>query len=786
MKRLIAIALLGCFMLSLFACGPNNNEQITTPDTTTVSDSPSTNPDSELKILFGKNVSYTFVCENGMTGIWDFPQLFEAKTGIKTSLRYALESTGEQEILLGTIEDREASITQGKKISYTGYLIQFVGERLVISANNTEILKNAFAAFLDALEQNEEGEWGIRMDVNLKYDPSPVKDGIPKFDPKSGELEGVYQCYDDNYQVIFKRVGNSAFDDYAEALEDAGYTLYAEHMIGDNVFGTYVTENTTVRVLWFKADKSLRIIYGERTYLPPTKAEAAPIKDLHPTVTQIGRTGATQGAAGMSYIVQLTDGSFVVIDGGPFDQSDTKKLMTYLNANKPTSHEKPRVTWMISHLHSDHVDLSLDFLKKYAEDIDLELFCWGVPDYSTLKLPNESTDNALVYQRTYRKLLAESYPDTPVYNFYTGDQLHLPGCTVEVLCTYNDIWPTALKDINETSAMFRFVFESGKTFLATGDTYPVSCNWTSKVYGEELGSDIVQTPHHGRVGSTAEFYRNVKPAIVLWSNAKRYLDPNYSDNAYSRDHNAEILADKSIQHYHSEFTTIIDMTDLSVAVHEDFIWKDESGEEEKTEGLTFTASQKHLLSKHLAKAPLTIEAVISLPQEVSGRGGVIMGNYKASGGQCYGIEIFNNGVPRLYLITSAKKTVDVKFTEVDIRSDGFVLLSIVLDVANAKALCYVDGELKQSVSVSLSGELTYPELHMIGGDHREGNSQYFKGVIQSVVAYSDVRTAAEIEESMVKMDVDDPDILVAYFFLNTDTPLEDLSPNQNDIEVSKG
>jgi hypothetical protein len=49
-----------------------------------------------------------------------------------------------------------------------------------------------------------------------------------------------------------------------------------------------------------------------------------------------------------------------------------------------------------------------------------------------------------------------------------------------------------------------------------------------------------------------------------------------------------------------------------------------------------------------------------------------------------------------------------------------------------------------------------------------------------------VRTAEEIKESMVKMDVDDPDILVAYFFFNTDTPLEDLSSNQNDITVSKG
>ncbi len=767
--------------------GTTAGDESTTDEGTTDSEETTS---KELRILFGgEGESYKLVCANGLNDIWDFPLLLQEKTGLMHNMMFEIESDGGTEILIGNATTREESVAVYEETPYDGYTVRFSGDKLLIVANSSDLLRKAFQEMIEALEQNEEGAWGLPMDFQIEVRNSSVVDPIPKVN-SVGVNSGVYDCGYGSYQLCYSGAGSADFDDYLLALSEAGFSEYTQNTIGTNRFATYVTENTVVRVCWYNALSALHILYGPRGYLPATSLQAPKnANQVTPTVTQIGRTGATQGAAGMSYIVQLTDGSFIVIDGGPFDAQDTQKLMAFLNARKPESDEKPRITWMISHLHSDHVDLSFDFLKKYRENIDLEMFCWSVPNYENVTITDEATSNSLAYQKAYDELLAEYYPDTIRYTFNAGDRMFLPGCDIEFLCTYNCLWPDEIGSINDTSAMWRMTFESGYTFLVTGDTYPANCNFVCKVYGNLMKSDMVQTPHHGRVGSTLEFYRKVQADIILWSNAAKFLHKSDAyKTAYDFPCNAEIIDDTSLQHYHSESTTIIDMNTLKATVYDTFIWGDgsASGDVNKTEGATFTASDSYTVSKHLEKAPLTVEAFLTLPKTLSGRGGVIFGNYKVSGGECYGVEIFNNGVPRLYIITSGtgKKTVDVKFEGVDIRSDdGPVHLAITLDVAGGKANCYVNGELKKSASVNLTGTLTSPNKHMVGGDLRDGNSQYFKGTLYSLVAYADVRTAAEIKSDAAKMDTEDEALLVAYdFSVKSEEKWKDLSSNANHLQ----
>ncbi|MBQ7336149.1 MAG: hypothetical protein IJW92_06735 [Clostridia bacterium] len=743
-------------------------------------------PEVPLRILYGgTGENYSLVCAMGLDNIWDFKLIMKDKVQQNCEMYYELQKTETYEILLGNCTTRPESVEAMAETSYDGYIIRFVGDKLVIAASSTDLLREAFNRMLADMQQDASGAWGLPEDYCVISSNSSVEDAIPEFETENGTCTGVFLCGDGSYQVCYSGTNITEYVAYTEALAEAGFLLYAENSIGDNCFETYVTEKTVVRVFWYNAAKSFRLVYGVRDYLPAaTDAEYTPIAGMVPTVTQIGRAGASQGAAGMSYIIQLLDGSFIVVDGGPYDAGDTENLMTFLNANKPVTDEKPRVTWMVTHLHSDHVNLSFDFLKKYHQSIDLELFCWSVPDYNTVTVINEETEPSLGYYNTYESILSQYYPDTERYTFYTGDRMLLPGCTVEFLFTYNDLWPTDFDSINETSAIWRMTFDSGYSFMVTGDTYPANCNWVCKVYGELLKSDIVQTPHHGRVGSTLEFYRAVDPSIVLWSNAETYFDKNQSVSAYSWPCNAEILADSTIQHYRATFTTMINMNDLSVQVYQKLPW-DQNGNSTQANGLTFAASDSYTVSKHLDQAPLTVEAVISLAPECTGRGGVIFGNYSVSGGACYEVEIFNNGVPRLYVITSTGKTVDVKFSDIDIRSAAFVHLTVVLNPATNQALCYVDGVLKQTVSVSLSGELTYPNKHMVGGDLRTGNSQYFKGTIQSLTVYSDVRTAEEIQEDLAGVGdaVLDTALLLAYdFTAAADVRLEDFTPNNNDLK----
>lgn len=82
-------------------------------------------------------------------------------------------------------------------------------------------------------------------------------------------------------------------------------------------------------------------------------------------------------------------------------------------------------------------------------------------------------------------------------------------------------------------------------------------------------------------------------------------------------------------------------------------------------------------------------------------------------------------------------------------------------VAFAPSSTYPDGKLPISVVVPSNS-------FCVGGDHRTGNTSYFKGDIYSVAAYSDVRSQTEITNDMSSVDVSDEG-LMAYYDLTTVT-----------------
>ncbi len=76
---------------------------------------------------------------------------------------------------------------------------------------------------------------------------------------------------------------------------------------------------------------------------------------------------------GMSYIVGLCDGSFVIIDGGFEFESDADRLMEHLlklNDGKiPTA-----AAWIFTHPHIDYYRCFLEFHRKYKDRVKYETF----------------------------------------------------------------------------------------------------------------------------------------------------------------------------------------------------------------------------------------------------------------------------------------------------------------------------------------------------------------------------------------------------------------------------
>ncbi len=176
-------------------------------------------------------------------------------------------------------------------------------------------------------------------------------------------------------------------------------------------------------------------------------------------------------------------------------------------------------------------------------------------------------------------------------------------------------------------------------------------------------------------------------------------------------------------------------------------------------GGTFSAVKTTALPA-LTAAPQTIEAVISLPKTVSGRGGVIVGNYNNGIGRQLNLEIYDGGKVRLYFFDGNHK-VSYIFSQ-DVRSLSPTHLAVTLN--GTSATLYINGKKSETASFTYAYAGSN-QNYLIGGDHRSDNSCYFKGTVYSVALFDDVRTGAEIKQDMIAVPTDDESVLYAGTFL---------------------
>jgi len=191
----------------------------------------------------------------------------------------------------------------------------------------------------------------------------------------------------------------------------------------------------------------------------------------------------------------------------------------------------------------------------------------------------------------------------------------------------------------------------------------------------------------------------------------------------------------------------------------------------QTIGKTFTRVPESQSYLDVPVTPLTIEATLQLDSTVIDRGGVVVGNYDNTDKDQLNLEIFTYGRPRLFLSTGGERTSHIFNT--DIRSMDPVHLAITIEGRTAKL--YLNGQLEETAELSLDLPVISDYL-LVGGDERNGNSQYFKGTIYNVSLFSDVRTETELAQDAICVFPDEADLMVSKFYNRTSVEAESVSP----------
>ena len=475
--------------------------------------------------------------------ISSFRNRFWLKTGADIRVEDDTSSPASKEILIALMDGRAEPEQELAKLSapqQKGYRISTVGEKIVV-ATTEEYLSEALELLERAICDCGDSVWGVPKTYLGALD-------LPVID-QAGSLYPVGQG---NYAYNVPNVSSKTVNDFIDRLEEQNYTKYDSHTVGESDFWTYIKDsmegNMVIYVMYHKELQTLRVTYGPMEYLP----NVTPIEESFittPTVTQMYMQMAdngfgkdniannTTGAPGMSYLLQLSDGRFIMIDGGNADGTvtpakqnanglwtigsaittkDEKRLYDTMCDMLPPDETKPTIAvWFISHAHGDHMLLATDFVETYKDQIELEMIAFNFLEVSQTKLWIGMKD----WEMNFRNRVATNFPDAETWIMHTGQRLFLPGCEIEVLATAEDTVCTGktISDGNDICAVYRIKL-GNSTFLVLGDAYPTTTEFMRDAYGSALESDILQLAHHGFEGSgmVKNFYSLVDPKICFW------------------------------------------------------------------------------------------------------------------------------------------------------------------------------------------------------------------------------------------------------------------------------
>ncbi|MBQ4630579.1 MAG: hypothetical protein IJB70_06330 [Clostridia bacterium] len=332
------------------------------------------------------------------------------------------------------------------------------------------------------------------------------------------------------YVLNYGEVSSKEFEDYIQGFEALGYPLYEEHTLGANSFCTFKNGNDAIFAAYYPGTEEMRIVTEPNSNFFSFK-DIGGRRKVKMLCTQIDLEDF-----GMSYVLRLCDGRFIIIDGGREWEPEADKLITVLK--EQTIHEKPIIAaWIMTHPHCDHYRAFYPFHEKYINEVVIEKFLYNFPEASEEELVCEETNP--VYDKEIKLLpkfddLITSL-DIPVYRLHTGQVYNFCDVKFEVLSSPDDAFfkPFAnFGGFNVISVVFKMTFE-GQVTMWNADTHLVHAKIAER-WGEYLKSDIFQITHHGFQGGDIKAHRLANPTVCLLpveeANAYQYIDYYFDTN----------------------------------------------------------------------------------------------------------------------------------------------------------------------------------------------------------------------------------------------------------------
>ena len=454
-----------------------------------------------------------------MQGVQAVRNAFKSVTGSSaayfedTGDRNASRDASTHEILIGSTYYPE-TYRAFSRLAYSEGVVAVEGNKIVLYGFTEAALTSAAEQFCNLVARYTDGKNIVLPEkLFLRVTDASVKVNAPVYPSAIQELVPVDG---DGMMIYLPKTDRTEFESYVAALEGNGYTASASNQLGESRFYTYTKGRSVVNGGFDPIESVARVILEYPGAKLPISEQSA-VSDAgvcEPLLTQVDLNNL-DCQSGMSYIIRLRDGRFLVIDGGATDYDEAAQLFNLLlKQNEGRFDGKPIIAaWFLTHAHGDHWQAFLEMANTYASRVVIQSIVINLATPELFSVTFDATSKTTIYSKI------KTISSAKVIYARTGQRYRIANATIDVWLTPEDLYngtPNVQRG-NDASVIYRLTCE-GQTTMFLADAEQGIADVMVKRYGSALKSDMMQISHHGYSYSDRmpPLFRLVDPDVVLW------------------------------------------------------------------------------------------------------------------------------------------------------------------------------------------------------------------------------------------------------------------------------
>ena len=431
------------------------------------------------------------------------------------------------EILVGKTNHPESTGIYNAT-SYNNYGIKTIGNKIILYFSTLDEGKELASTVIKALQRNDSNAFWIEGAISTSKIASPILTALPKYPADS--LSTV-DCADNTSMIVAKSTTLAKFNEYCTSLTSSGFAEYSKREnVDGNYFRTYTKGNTAVTAYFSNGRKQARIIIGPIKDIPSKDVDNTK-ESFKPSITMIGPSESVSGS--LTIIYQLANGKFLIIDGGIILAD---RIYKKLREFQPNASKLTIAGWVISHPHNDHQDGIEYFIEQHGYEVDIEniYFNYAQADYYNNPTDKDHTTEREGARVSKLRDLCNKYltRSTKIVKPHTGQIYNFGSASMEIISTVEDLLPTKMPFVNETSMVVR-VTVAGQSNMLLADASSNMKGIIRSMYDSHVKSDMVTLAHHGVWDNTPALYNEIKGKVLFWPNNTAGARMYYTDKSSS-------------------------------------------------------------------------------------------------------------------------------------------------------------------------------------------------------------------------------------------------------------